>query len=393
MKKLSTFTFILGILALTFSSVLPASAATQYAPEDMRVVSTTQVVSLYGQLLGVGNTTAPGSFNIRVDDTDYVIYFDGNTLFLGADDRNIGPDWFLPGDWIRVTGYLNGDGLSLDADVVINTSVRVVGTQNVNGWIQSVDPDNNQATMIWGGKTWRLDFTENSRIVAAFNFDASVSDLQVGDRVRGRGIKHAEFNIVQVKLLVVLRRGIVEWVKNNTEIVRGPLLSINTDAISSTAPAGTTAILKVRDSSRDIDFTIYVDEDTKVFRRWFGGGAIDDLLEGDYLGVIGKRATNDSTEFTARIIRNHSLGMVTSKGIPGTIVSIDAAAGNFILERLGVLWRIDVNDFTHLVVVSSAGVINPASIGDLQVGDMCRGRGIRHASLNIVLADAGVCRR
>lgn len=395
-RKLSFFSIVLALLAFTFSAVLPASAATQYAPENVQNLNTTgQPTTLYGQLLGIGNTTAPGSFNIRVDGTtDYVITFDQNTLFFGSDELKIGPDWFLPGDWIRVIGILNPDGLSVDADVVVNTSVRVVGTQNINGWIQSIDADNNRATLLWGGKTFRLDFIDQSRIIIpGRNANAEVSDLRVGDRVRGRGVKHASLNIIQVQLMVVLRRGAVEWVRNNTEVIRGPLLSIDTENIPSTAPSGTTAVLEVKDNKRNLTFTIYTTENTKYFRRYFGRSSQEELIPGDSLSIVGKRRSNDSPVLTAHVLRNNSIRMVTTKGIAGTIVAINLDDNNLILERLGVNWRIDFDEDTHIVLVTPTAITNPASLADLAVGDECRGRGIKHSNFRIIEAEQGVCWR
>lgn len=395
MAKISKLTLkSLIVIALIFIlTALPTLATPAlHVPEDVRSIDTTKGATIiYGQLLGVGNATAPGSLNVRSGETDYIVYFSKNTIFSSGDDRQIDPTWFLPGDWLRVIGNLNPDGLSLDADVIINTSVRYVGTRNINGFIQSIDVEGNKATMEWNNKIYRLDFTPNSRLVVNRNFNASVSDLQVGDRVRGRGIAHPSLNIIQVRLMIVLRRGTLEWIRNNMEIARGTLLSINTTATD--LPENVTAILELKRKDNDQAFSVYTTADTIYVRRFLGRTTLDEFLPGDFIAVVGRRSTNNSTVITARLIRDHSLRILTTRGIAGEITALDSTANRFTLTRLGVDWLVDFTDTTHIVLITPEGTINPAKFSDLQVGDTCRGRGFGHPALKIVNATKGVCWR
>lgn len=385
---------IIFISTLTALLVLGNGSAVQAADLLDSEVSSGKdqsVFSFTGSLIELENTTPPTTILVR--DTsgeqtiDYIVEIDPDTVIARRGDWSSNLAYWLVGDVLKVWGYQVNDE-TVHANVVINTSITGVGSWGQNGWITAIDCQANQLTVNWENQDWRIDLVpEATKIVIPPNTNATCDDLEVGDRIRGRGVKHGSLNIVQARIIFVLRREFVNYVKRNTERLNGTLIQIN----SNTPPT----IVKIITTGDDpTEYDIRITERTRIRQRFLGPGSLDEWIVGDNItflvkntstGTVSTSVTSSENIRTAVMAKNNSIWKVSTRGQTGTIIAIDYPANQFIM-RWGAnnsRLRIDVTENTHIV----KDIINPASFSDLAIGDRVRGRGERHATLPIIIAD------
>jgi hypothetical protein len=382
MKKLFKIFVVTMVLVSAVAVSFPALA------EENAGAETTTNVNFVGTLLEIGSTEVPTTMVVRYNNTDYVISVTSSTL-LGQrwDQQTKLSDW-IPGDAIRVIGVKDENTGVIDARILINTSIVVWLHRGVNGWVQSIDTAKNQVTVTYGLRTYVLQVTDKTNIYLPGKGKVTINDLKIGDRVRARALKRFGSSVLEAKIILVLRRGNVLFHKPRVNVFNAELLET-----SGTTPP-TTIKVKILESptlkSNDInnligmpgnEKTINVTENTILVRRWFGRTTLDEFVPGDKLMIVGK--VNDDGTVTAKLIRDNDIWRASTMGVPGEITSIDVANNQFVVSWLGKTVTVKVTSETKIVV----GENNSATISDLKVGDLVRGRGVWSATSQVLTAD------
>lgn len=120
--------------------------------------------------------------------------------FMGKTDLSE----FLPGDHLVVVGRLNDDG-TIDAKVLKNNSIWKSSTRGIAGEITSIDAAARNFTFVWKNQTWTVDVPETARVIKDGNKNATLEDLAVGDKVRGRGVLRPRNKTVTAYLIVTVK--------------------------------------------------------------------------------------------------------------------------------------------------------------------------------------------
>ena len=103
------------------------------------------------------------------------------------------------------------------------------------------------------------------------------------------------------------------------------------------------------------------------------------------MDLMVKRGEDNATSNSYDLVigRNKSFGLVTTGGVEGTITAKDAASNSFSFLYGGKTYRIDVTSKTRIVVNGVSG----KSYSDLKVGMIGRGRGTKHRTQTIIVAE------
>ncbi len=125
----------------------------------------------------------------------------------------------------------------------------------------------------------------------------------------------------------------------------------------------------VRRNSDQTDFTIEVTSDTILGQRRDQTTQLSDWIPGDQIRVIGKKNENTET-ITATILVNLSIVIRSNRGANGWITAIDKEAKTITYQWMNKEHIFAYNDNTRFV----AGLKNPATVDDLQIGDRIRAR-------------------
>lgn len=138
--------------------------------------------------------------------------------------------------------------------------------------------------------------------------------------------------------------------------------------IGNTTAEHTTLILRVPSSSGATeDITLEITEDTRIQKDNATIGDLSDWIAGDQITFTALEYTN-SGALVALTVRNRSFKPF-HYGRNGWIKAINAEANTVDVEWAGTIYTLDLAE-AKLV----AGVKNPATIADLQVGDRVRAR-------------------
>lgn len=349
-----------------------------------------------GTLTEIGSTDIPTSIIVRETNADgstidWIVEVNENTIIARYGDWFSHLEYFIPGDQIRVAGTIQDED-TIIASAVLNLSLQGTHKWTQNAFITELDCENNQITASWKENDYRADIVEGmTRIVVPPNVNATCTDLEVGDRIRARGFKHPELSILQAKVIIVLRRETIEYVKRNTIRAKGTLISKSSDELPSNVVVRVESGTDITEAS---DYTIRVTEQTRIRQRHGGVGQFEEWIVGDQIAFLLRRPDTDqaladddetttATIYEALIARNKSIGMVTTKGVAGEIVSINTTNNQFVMSWNDKNYRIDVPAEAHIVVNNE----NPASFDDLEVGMKVRGRGEAHRSMRIINAE------
>ena len=369
-KKIFT---LFSCLVLFSMMVMPAMAEeTEYTEEP------TAEINFAGMLVEVGSTDLPTTLIIRPNagGLDVTVNLDENVLLAQRRDQWTNLEDWIPGDQIRVIGLKSENTDVVDATIVVNLSIQLLIHRGLNGWIEAIDTETGIVDIQWMNTTHQIRITEDTHLVAGKKNPAEITDLQIGDRVRGRLLKRAN-EIPDAKILVVLRRGSDLFMKIRTWVTKGELVEIN----STEAPTTITIellpslLLKEGDVNNlvgNVGDLVEVDisENTKFVRKFFGQCELSEFLPGDELMIVGR--INDEGRIDAKLVKDNSIWLTSTHGRAGEITAIDESNQSFTLEHDGKTWNIYTTALTRYV----DGANGDVDFSALEVGDKIRGRGV-----------------
>ncbi len=125
----------------------------------------------------------------------------------------------------------------------------------------------------------------------------------------------------------------------------------------------------VRRNNDQTDFTIKVTSDTVLGQRHDQATRLSDWIPGDQIRVIGKKNENTET-ITATVLVNLSFVIRSNRSANGWITTIDKEAKTITYQWMNKEHVFAYDDNTRFV----AGLKNPATVDDLQIGDRIRAR-------------------
>jgi len=352
----------------------------------------TSSVNLVGFLVEIGSTDLPTTIVIRDDQgTDYTVDIPENVVIGQRWDQVSKLEDWLPGDRIRVIGTKNENTGVITASVLVNHSIFRNRHFGLNGWIEEIDKENSQIKVQWRNRHFWVRITDKTHLVVGLKNPASIDDLKIGDRVRGRllGRVYEEGSSVpapEAKIIIVLRRGKVLFMKSREFITPARLIELSSVEVPTDIKVKILPNRRLRkgDVNNLLGLpgeikTVHVTENTRLVRRFFGKSSLREFLVGDKLWIVGR--ANDDGTITAKIIRDSSIWIASSRGVRGTIIALDKARNRMVIRWRGKKYRVDVNDNTRIVKNGKFVTIN-----ELSVGDKIRGRGLKHKHLPIVVA-------
>jgi hypothetical protein len=112
-------------------------------------------------------------------------------------------DEFTPGDKLMIVGRANDDG-TIEAKLVRDNDIWRVTSKGIPGEITAIDTANNQFTVLWLASSVTVKVTSSTKIVVNGEV-GDISDLKVGDKVRGRGVWNALTKILTADAVVVVK--------------------------------------------------------------------------------------------------------------------------------------------------------------------------------------------
>jgi hypothetical protein len=298
----------------------------------------TEDIHFVGMLIEIGSTDVPTTIIVRKNgtSTDYTVNIDSDTLMGQKRGQYTNLSDWIPGDQIRVIGTENKNTNEIDAVIVVNHSINITANRGINGWITNIDKDNNQITYQWNNVEHTFKYDDNTRFVAALKNPATVDDLEVNDRIRGRLVVHECITTPcdpLAKIVVVLRRGTDLFMKIRTFVPKATLVRLDSTVVPTTIQVKIrpTPGLRANDVNNLIGtegtlVTVNVTEDTKIVRKFFGRTTLDEFSTGDKLHIVGR--VNDDGTVDAKMIKNESIWKTNTKGHAGTVLAIDVANNN-----------------------------------------------------------------
>jgi hypothetical protein len=293
-------------------------------------------INFAGQLIEVGTTDIPTNIIVRENGIlrDYVVNVDEKTV-LGKSRGEIIPlsSW-IPGDQIRVIGEKNENTEDIRAIRLENLSFNFQINKAINGWITKIDEEKKEIAYQWMNKEYIIKYDDGTRMVAGLKNPASIGDLKVNDRIRGRAELKDGQEIPLAKIIVVLRREGNLFMKMRTFKPWAILVRMNTTVIPTTIQVKIlpTPGLKANDvnnliGQEDALVTVNVTENSKLVRKYFGRTNLEEFSVGDKLEIIGR--VNDDGTVDAKVIKNNSIWKTNLGAYPGVVVGIDKS-NNFI---------------------------------------------------------------
>ena len=296
----------------------------------------TQDIQFVGMLIEIGSTDLPTSIIVRENgtDTDYTVNVDSETVMGQKRGENTSLSDWIPGDQIRVVGIMNENTGEVDASMLVDHSIKFGKTSNdhgINGWITSIDKDNKQIVYQWANQEHAFKYDDDTRFVSGLKNPASVDDLQVNDRIRGRVLSIVGENIPPTaKIVVVLRRGEDLFMKIRTFVPKATLVRLDSTIVPTTIQVkiAKTPGLRSGDVNNLIGtegtlVTVNVTENTNIVRKYFGRTTLDEFSTGDRLHIVGR--VNDDGTVDAKLIKNESIWKTSTQGHAGTVTEVNAA--------------------------------------------------------------------
>lgn len=172
------------------------------------------------ELLEIAGTVAPTTLKVKILASPALKSGDVNNL-IGApgDEKTINIsektvlvrrwfgkttlDEFTPGDKLMIVGRANDDG-TIEAKLVRDNDIWRVTSKGIPGEITAIDAANNQFTVLWLGSSVTVKVTSSTKIVVGGE-SGDISDLKVGDKVRGRGVWNALTKVLTADAVVVVK--------------------------------------------------------------------------------------------------------------------------------------------------------------------------------------------
>jgi hypothetical protein len=294
-------------------------------------------INFAGMLIEVGSTDIPTTLRIRDNSNgeDYTIEVSNDTV-LGQrkDQTTLLSDW-IPGDQIRVIGKKNENTENIEASVLVNLSIKTTSNLGVNGWITNIDKENKTITYQWANVEHTFTYTDDTRLVVGGINPASVDDLEINDRIRGRLLLRqcvTEPCYNEAKIIIVLRRGENLFMKIRTFRPNATLVRLDSTIVPTTIQVRIekTAGLTGGDVNNLIGdegalVTVNVTGDTKIVRKYFGKTTLDEFSIDDKLQIVGR--VNDDGTIDANLLKNVSVWKTSTQGHAGVVTEINSDEG------------------------------------------------------------------
>lgn len=344
-------TEVCGMDGVTYSSAEDAEEAEVEVSYDFACTDVENEDDLYeatldmnfnGVLIEIGSTDLPTTLVVQnnTDGVDYTIEVDEDVI-LGQrrDQVTMLSDW-IPGDQIKVVGQKNENTEVIESSMLVNLSIQLSSNLGANGWITNIDKDNKIITYQWSNKEFDIEYDDDTRFVSGLINPASVDDLEINDRIRGRSlIREGEDPLA--KIVVVLRRGDNLFMKIRTFRPNAKIVSIDDTVVPTTIKV----VLVLTDGLRRNDVNnligtegeeviINISEDTKIVRKYFGITTLAEFSAGDLVSIVGR--VNDDNTVDAKLLKNNSVWKTSTKGHAGVVTEVNTSENYFMIDWISL---------------------------------------------------------
>lgn len=286
-------------------------------------------INFAGMLIEIGSTDLPTKIIVRNNKTkkDYTVSADKNTILGQRRHQWTSLSDWIPGDQIRVIGKKNENTQVIDAIILANLSIKTASNKGANGWITVIDTTAKTVTYQWKNREHSFNYNENTRFVVGLKNPASVDDLKVGDRIRGRLLLRKNETSL-AKIIVVLRRGKDLFMKIRTFVPRATLVNMQSTMVPTTihVKIDKTPGLRANDVNNLIGtegkvVTINITENTVLVRKFFGRTTLSEFSPGDSLKIVGR--VNDDGTVDAKLLKDNNIWKTTIRGHSGVVTEVN----------------------------------------------------------------------
>lgn len=294
-------------------------------------------VHFNGQLIEIGSTDLPTTLVVQnsTDGMDYTIEVSEDAI-LGQrrDQVTVLSDW-IPGDQIKVVGQKNENTGVIESSMLVNLSINLSQNSGANGWITNIDEDNKIITYQWANAEHNISYDDDTRFVSGLTNPASVSDLEINDRIRGRLLIRSGADPL-AKIVVVLRRGENLFMKIRTIRPNATILEINGTVAPTTIKVKITHTEGLREGDANnlieegAEITLNITEDTKIVRKYFGITTLEEFTVGDSISIVGR--VNDDGTVDAKLLKNASVWRTTTQGHAGVVTKVNSDENFFMID-------------------------------------------------------------
>lgn len=345
----------------------------------------TESITTTGTLIEIGNTTAKNT-TIIIRTTDEEGNIEDQTVEVEPTTSVLNNSWSSSSlsDWIA------GDQISYTADSYTNSGAIAAGRlrnlahhwyhKGKNGWVVALRPAEDEMDVTWNNQVFTLN-TKDAHMVSGINNPATLDDFKIGDRIRARAVDDGDGNpnTWDAKIVVVLRRGSVLFMRVTRWVVSGRIYSIPEDL---TKPV--TIEVKILDSpffeENDVNnlvgapgdiIKVDITENTYLVRKYFGKAFLKEFSEGDGIRIIGRR-DEVTGHLVAKFIKNNDIQRLGKVYRLGKVNSVDLNANTIdvtlVRTRRAIRnWTIEVLESTKIY---KAGEL--ISLSDIQQNDKLR---------------------
>ena len=287
-------------------------------------------IEFAGALIEIGSTDIPTTIIVRdnSNETDYTVEITADTVLGQRRDQVTQLSDWIPGDQIRVIGEKNQNTGTVEASIAVNLSIKINTNRAANGWITSIDKENQQITYQWANKEYTFDYNDDTKFVVGLKNPASVDDLAINDRIRGRLLLRSGDDPL-AKIVVVLRRGTELYMLIRTFRPNATITRIDSAVVPTTIQVRVDKTPGLRENdvnnligSEGTLVTVNITEDTTIVRKYFGVTTLDEFSVGDQVHIVG-RVNNDGT-VDAKLLKNLDIWKTSTLGHAGVVTEINA---------------------------------------------------------------------
>ncbi len=330
---------VCGVDNVTYKSAEAMEAAEVDVSYEFACTTVTDESKLYeeksdinfaGMLIEIGSTDIPTNIIVRDNTTnhDYTINVTVDTVLGQRRDQSTNLANWIPGDQIRVIGKKNENTEDIEATILVNLSIAIRSNKGANGWITNIDKDAKAITYQWANVEHTFIYDENTKFVVGLKNPASVDDLEINDRIRGRLLTRSGETPL-AKIVIVLRRGSDLFMKIRTFTPVVTLVRLDSTIVPTTIQVrmDKTPGLRANDVNNLIGtegalITVNITEDTKIVRKYFGRITLDEFSVGDKLRIVGR--VNDDGTVDAKVVKDNSIWKTSTQGHAGVVTAVDA---------------------------------------------------------------------
>ncbi|MFA6588666.1 MAG: DUF5666 domain-containing protein [Patescibacteria group bacterium] len=304
MSKIKLYTSI-GAMALIAAFVIGVKANTAEA------ATTTNAIKVQGTITAISGTTLPAVITMTSGATTYTVNIASTTKIVRKYNGSSDLSEFIVGDIIQVTGKLSDAATNtIDATTIKDLSVQRIGG-NFKGYIVALDCTNNKFTFKPTDREQQTVIVNSSTKIIRNGLKIKCTDLVAKEKTKVIGIWRTTTKEIMADRIIVYTKSISGTISGIT-LTDGGL------------PATLTVALKNKQT-----WTVNVTSTTKLFRKFLGKATIEEFLVGDKIEAHGSLA--ETNTLNALMVRNTSISVKYSD-FKGTVKSIDAVAGTFVLR-------------------------------------------------------------